>query len=94
MVSDYKEGCIKAKEVKRGIKDQRRVGGKNKRDRPITLYYTYTKEDWMSKLLYKNGKWLKWGKYRTMVEAETAMDNLKRKHNNFWHFKIESEETK
>lgn len=80
-MSDYREGCIKAKAVKRGIIDQRPVSGKaNKKKREHIVEFRYTKGEPAYDLLKLNGKWHNWKAYLTPEDAMQALEGFRRKY--------------
>jgi len=77
-MTGYREGCLIAKAVKRGIVEQPPGKGKSKRDTPIAVEFRLVAEkgsfdDWAF------GKWHKIGRYRSheIADRVIAKDRLK-----------------
>ncbi len=89
-MSSYREDCLKAKAVKEGIIELRPVSGKNGKAKPVILEYRTLPSHPMSQSIWAgNGKeWTKWKAYRTVEKAQTAAENLRRKHSTFYEFRL------
>lgn len=80
-MKSYKEICNEYKEFRQTKTDKPdKIKGKSKRDRPFTIEYRLIEN------IFENGKkipgpWRKHKDYRTLNEAQDALDNLNRKFN-------------
>lgn len=81
-MASYREATIKGKAAQRGIVEQRPIGGRSKRERPVIVEHCYLKPEPGDVLqgLFKYGVWRKWGAYRTTAEAEAMIVQQKRKY--------------
>lgn len=71
----YREDCNHAKAARRGEIEQRPVGRRAKREKPVIVEARHPNgpfKSWRT--------WRKWKAYGTVAEAETARDNLARKY--------------
>jgi hypothetical protein len=91
MTKSYREQSNEAKAAKRGITEQRRGAGKNKKDKPFILEYRITPDEnrfigpprgWHD--------WSKWGSYRTMEELLATKEKQERK-GDFFEYRIKGE---
>lgn len=80
MTASYREQIVAAKEARVGVKDQRPVGSRSKRERPFVIEYRMKpRTDGLKHLFPRSMMWRKWGAYRTLDEASAALDTLQRK---------------
>lgn len=80
MTASYREQIVAAKQARVGVKDQRPVGSRSKRERPFVIEYRMKpRTDGLQQLFPRSTVWRKWGAYRTLTEASAALDNLQRK---------------
>lgn len=68
-MSDYREECVRHKNVQRGIEDERPVSGKKKVGRKPFLIESFML-----------GRWDWNGRYATLEVAQQALGNFSRKH--------------
>jgi hypothetical protein len=90
-MSDYRERCNEAKARRAGIVDQRPPPNRSKKAKPVVVEYRVSEET----LKRHDGKfwrnfreWRKWHSYRTIEEAQKAIDNDVRKNHGLWEFRI------
>lgn len=81
MTASYREQNVAAKEARVGVKDQRPVGSRSKRERPFVIECRIKpRTDGLQQLSPRSPVWRKWGAYRTLDEATAALENLQRKY--------------
>ena len=90
-VSDYRERSNEAKAKRIGIVDQRPQPNRSKKPKPVIVEYRISAETLKSHggqfwKLYR--EWSKWHSYRTIEEAQKAIDNDIRKNQGLWEFRI------
>ena len=89
MVSDYREGCIRAKAARAGIIEQRGTMPKAKKAKPIVVEFRYQPQ---RNRLWKNDReWRDYGNYRSADEAQRMIDGQMRKHPTLWEFRIKQD---
>jgi hypothetical protein len=72
---------VKVKEARKGVVDQRPVGGKNKKPRPVILEHRSRPESPLAKFFPEDTQeWRKWKAYRSEAEAIRAMEKLKQQY--------------
>ena len=93
MGQSYREDCNEAKAARQGIVDQRPVRPVSKKAKPVVVEYRLSERarknfagNFWSEL--KMGDWHKWHAYRTVEEAQKAIDNDVRKNQGLWEFRL------
>lgn len=88
MTGSYREKTNEAKAARRGITEQPTGANKNKHPRLFVVEYrtnTQNAGPWMLRLGLK--AWTGFGKHRTEEEAQSVMDNQRRK-SDFYEFRL------
>jgi len=92
-MSDYRARSNQAKAARAGIVDQRPQPNRNKRAKPVVVEYRLSEHartrfegNFWSEL--RMGDWHKWHSYRTVEEAQKAIDNDMRKNQGLWEFRL------
>ncbi len=84
----YREECIDARSAREGILDQRPIGSRNKRARPVVIESRLVNDsrDPLLKQLFPND-WERHGAYRTATEADAMIAQFHHKHPNSKEFR-------
>lgn len=88
-MSNYREGCIRAKAVRAGIIDPRPLATPSKKAKPVVLEARALDDYRCRDRAY--GGWRKWSAYASVAEAEQACSNLARKYARLWEFRVRPE---
>ena len=91
MVKSYREDCNDAKAARRGLVDQRPIGGRSKREKPVIVEYRCTAE-WANKAPWSKRDWRKFGAYRNKSEAEKVVTSQTRKDVGFREYRIKEDD--
>lgn len=87
MVRSYRDDCNQAKLAREGIVEQKPIGGKSKRAKPIIVQYRTAPDCKLFPAWMHQKKWRKWGSYRTVEEAQKVVRDQLRKHR-IWIFQV------
>lgn len=97
MKTDYKQSAVDRKDYRhtKVPEESFRPPTKNKRPRPVIVESRWSPDGQFSRLLdAKDGGWYKWGKYRTLKEAEEAVSRANLKYSKFMEYRIKPEDEK
>jgi hypothetical protein len=86
MSSSYREQSNKAKDVRRGVTEQKSTSPKAPKRKDILVEYRTNPSHPFHQR--SGGSWQKWGKYRTLEEAQKTIKTQMRKYPNLWEFRI------
>lgn len=78
-MSSYREQSSEAKDKRRGILEQRAVGGRSRKDKPVVVEDRIAPGHPLANSFPAWGEWSKFGRYRSVDEAQRVIDQQSRK---------------